>query len=61
MQDPDHIDPGIWPIYIVDQLDAGLGGFHQTEHNQPFVMVLAGDTWLLSASGNRLVASAVVP
>jgi phosphatidylserine/phosphatidylglycerophosphate/cardiolipin synthase-like enzyme len=71
LQDADHIDPGIWPIYIVDQLDAGLGGFHQTEHNQPFAMVLAGDTWSLSASheaiemlvdpsGNRLVASAAV-
>jgi hypothetical protein len=71
LPDPDHIDPGIWPIYIVDQLDPGLGGYHQTEHNQPFAMVVAGDTWSLSASheaiemlvdpsGNRLVASAAV-
>lgn len=71
LQDPDHIDPGIWPVYVVDDLDPGLGGFHQTEHNQPFAMVLAGDTWSLSASheaiemlvdpsGNRLVASGAV-
>jgi hypothetical protein len=71
LEDPDQIEPGIWPVYIVDDLDPGMGGFHQTEHNQPFAIVLAGDTWSLSAShevlemlvdpsGNRLVAAPAV-
>src|SRR5215469_6123331 len=50
LEDPDHIEPGIWPVYIVDELEPGMGGFHQTDHNQPFAMVLTGDTWSLSAS-----------
>ena len=58
-------------MFIQDDLPDGLGGFHQTEHNQPYAMVLAGDTWSLSASheilemlvdpsGNRLVAAPAV-
>jgi phosphatidylserine/phosphatidylglycerophosphate/cardiolipin synthase-like enzyme len=71
LESPDHIEPGVWPVYIVDDLPDGMGGYHQTEHNQPFAMVLAGDTWSLSAShevlemmvdpsGNRLVAAPAV-
>jgi hypothetical protein len=71
LDNPDNIDPGVWPVYIVDDLDPGMGGFHQTEHNQPFAMVLSGATWSLSASheviemlvdpsGNRLVAAPAV-
>jgi phosphatidylserine/phosphatidylglycerophosphate/cardiolipin synthase-like enzyme len=71
LENPDHIEPGIWPVYVVDELDPGMGGFHQTEHNQPFAMVQTGDTWSLSAShevlemlvdpsGNRLVAAPAI-
>jgi hypothetical protein len=71
LPDPDDIQPGTWPVYIVDELEPGMGGYHQTDHNQPFAMVLAGDTWSLSAShevlemlvdpsGNRLVAAPAV-
>lgn len=71
IESADHLDPGVWPVYIIDQLDDDMAGFHLTEHNQPFAMVKAGDTWSLSASheiiemlvdpsGNRLVASTAV-
>src|SRR5208282_1344638 len=38
----DSIDPGFWPIYICDELPPDMGGFHQTEHNQPYALVEAG-------------------
>ncbi|MBV9703671.1 MAG: hypothetical protein JO163_13160 [Methylobacteriaceae bacterium] len=69
--DPDSIEPGIWPVYIVDDIGADAAGYHQTDHNQPYALVQAGDTWSLTAShevlemlvdpsGNRLVASNAV-
>jgi phosphatidylserine/phosphatidylglycerophosphate/cardiolipin synthase-like enzyme len=69
--DPDRIEPGVWPIFIVPQLDDDAAGVHQTEHGQPFALVLAGDTWSLAASheclemivdpsGNRLVPSTAI-
>ncbi|RDK00303.1 phospholipase D-like domain-containing protein [Paraburkholderia lacunae] len=71
LESADHLDPGIWPVYIVDEVQSGAAGFHLTEHNQPFAVVLAGDTWSLSAShevmemlvdpsGNRLTAANAV-
>lgn len=71
LESADHIDPGVWPVYIVDEVQSGAAGFHLTEHNQPFAVVLAGDTWSLSAShevlemlvdpsGNRLTAANAV-
>ncbi|HME23746.1 MAG TPA: phospholipase D-like domain-containing protein [Acetobacteraceae bacterium] len=71
VEDPNQLEPGVWPIFIVDDLDPGMNGYHQTDHNQPFAMVLAGDTWSLTAShellellvdpsGNRLVAAPAV-
>lgn len=71
LADPDRVDPGIWPVEVVDVVEDGLSGFHQTRHNQPFARVLAGTTWSLTASheilemlvdpsGNRLVAAPAV-
>ena len=69
--DPARIDPGIWPIHIVDELDAGGAGFYLTAHHQPYAVVKAGPSWSLSASqeaiemavdpsGSRLVASSAI-
>ena len=63
----DSLDPGIAPIYIVDDAKA-VPGLHQSIHNQPYAQVQAGATWSLAASheaiemvidpsGNRLVAA----
>ncbi|MFM0130295.1 phospholipase D-like domain-containing protein [Paraburkholderia sediminicola] len=71
LESTDHLDPGVWPVYVVDGVQAGAAGFHLTEHNQPFAVVLAGNTWSLSASheilemlvdpgGNRLTAANAV-
>ncbi|HYZ22732.1 MAG TPA: phospholipase D-like domain-containing protein [Rhodopila sp.] len=68
---PDAMEPGVWPVYIVDEMPNGMGGVHQTDHNQPYAMVLSGETWSLAASheclemlvdpsGNRLVPSNAV-
>ena len=69
--DPARLDPGIWPIHIVDELEPGSSGFHVTEHNQPYAVIKAGSTWSLRASheaiemavdpsGNRLVAAPAI-
>ena len=47
LETADNLDPGIWPLYIVDEVPSGATGFHLTEHNQPYAVVLAGDTWSL--------------
>jgi hypothetical protein len=71
LPDPDNIGPGIWPVFVMDDMPDGMGGYHSTGHNQPFAMILAGDTWSLAAShevlemlvdpsGNRLVAAPAV-
>ena len=63
--------PGVWPVYIVDELDDSMAGFHLTDHGQPYAMVKAGNTWslgvsheviemMIDPSGNRLVASSAV-
>jgi len=59
--------PGYWPIFILPKLPPTEGGFHQTEHHQPYAEIEYGDAWSLSASheliemlvdpsANRLVA-----
>lgn len=69
--DEHAIDPGVWPVYIVDQMDSDMAGFHLTAHNQPYAMVQYGRTWSLGAShevlemlvdpsGSRLVAANAV-
>jgi len=67
--DPDSIEPGVWPIFIVDDVGQdGAAGLHLTDHQQPYALVEAGSTWSLTASheclemlvdpsGNRLVPS----
>ncbi len=71
LPDPDNVEPGIWPVFIADDLPDGVGGYHTTGHNQPFALVQSGDTWSLSAShevlemlvdpsGNRLIAAPAV-
>jgi hypothetical protein len=71
LPNPDSINPGVWPIFIVDNLPDGEAGIHLTDHMQPYALVLAGDTWSLSASheclemlvdpsGNWLIPSSAV-
>lgn len=68
LESADRIDPGIWPVYVVDEVPEGTAGFHLTQHNQPYAIVQVGDTWSISAShevlemlvdpsGNRLTAA----
>ena len=69
LADPESIEPGVWPIFIVDDVGQdGAAGLHLTDHQQPYALVEAGRTWSLTASheclemlvdpsGNRLVPS----
>jgi hypothetical protein len=65
---PDSIDPGVWPIFVEDDIGTDASGFHHTLQNQPFARVESGPTWSLTASheclelladptGNRLYPS----
>ena len=72
LADPESIEPGVWPILIVDDVGhPGADGIHLTEHQQPYALVHAGRTWSLTASheclemlvdpsGNWLVPSAAI-
>jgi hypothetical protein len=72
LADPESIEPGVWPIFIVDDVGQdGAAGLHLTEHQQPYALVEAGPTWSLTASheclemlvdpsGNRLVPSSAI-
>lgn len=66
-----HIPPGIWPIFMVNNLPPGEGGVHLTKHHQPYALVEVGQSWSLSASheclemladptGSRLYASSAI-
>ena len=71
LPDAKQIPSGVWPVKLVKSLPPGEGGFHMTEHNQPYAKVIAtpGDeTWTIDASheiiemlvdpdGNRLQSS----
>ncbi len=68
LDNPDYIEPGIWPIYIEDSIPEHALGLHLTGHQQPYARVRMGDTWplttsheclemLIDPSGNRLVSS----
>ena len=51
LPDPESIEPGVWPVFIVD--DVGFGGalgLHLTDNQQPYALVQAGRTWSLTAS-----------
>jgi hypothetical protein len=69
--DDGTIPAGVWPVYIVPQIGGGVGGYHQSEHNQPYANVALGPTWTLAAShevmemlvdpsGDYLVASSSI-
>jgi hypothetical protein len=72
LADPESIEPGVWPIFIVDDVGQnGAAGLHLTDHQQPYALVQAGPTWSLTASheclemlvdpsGNRLVPSSAI-
>lgn len=68
---PDAVDPGIWPIFVQDDIGADAAGFHMTRHNQPYALVQSGPSWSLTASheclelladptGNRLYPSVAI-
>lgn len=50
----DALPAGVVPIFIVDDLPAGEGGVHLTDHNQPYARVAAGDGWTIAASHEAL-------
>jgi hypothetical protein len=72
--DPNSVPQGLWPVLIVDALQANEGGFHLTAQNQPYAKVVntpASDDWTIDAShetiemlvdpfGNRLQPSAAI-
>jgi hypothetical protein len=72
--DPHSIPQGMWPVQLVKSLPPGEGGFHMTQHNQPYAKVIAtpgSDDWTIDAShetvemlvdpyGNRLQASTAI-
>jgi hypothetical protein len=55
-----NVPPGYWPIFVLPKLPPGEGGFHQTEHHQPYAEVEHGDAWSLSAS-HELIEMIVDP
>jgi hypothetical protein len=68
------IPSGVWPVQLVSKLPHGEGGFHLTNHNQPYARVAAtpgSDDWtvdvshetiemLVDPSGNRLQSSQAI-
>jgi hypothetical protein len=65
------IPAGVWPAFIVAKLPPTEGGFHMTQHNQPYAKVAYGPGWTIAAShevlemlvdpsGSRLVASTAI-
>jgi len=69
--DPNSIPQGMWPVQLVKELPPPEGGFHMTNHNQPYAKVIVtpdSDDWTIDAShetiemlvdpyGNRLQTS----
>ncbi|MGH3829181.1 MAG: hypothetical protein ACRDRS_01805 [Pseudonocardiaceae bacterium] len=50
---PTKIPPGVWPVFLVDDLPPGEGGVHQDKNNQPYAKVVASpdnDGWTVAAS-----------
>jgi hypothetical protein len=73
--DPDqHTPPGVWPVILTDGLPGGVGGFHHTQHHQPYAEVAVTDDsgeWTIAASheilemlvdpsGHKLVAAPAI-
>ena len=74
LPDPHSIPQGVWPVFIVKELPEGEGGFHTTQHNQPYAKVIGtpgSDEWTVDAShetiemlvdpnGNRLQTATAI-
>ncbi len=74
LTDPHSIPQGVWPVFIVEELPPGEGGFHMTRHNQPYAKIVAtpgSDEWTVDAShetiemlvdpnGNRLQTATAI-
>ncbi len=74
LPDPQSIPQGVWPVQLVSQLPPGEGGFHLTQHNQPYSKVIVtpdSDEWTVDAShetvemlidpnGNRLQTATAI-
>jgi hypothetical protein len=52
----DDLNPGLWPLRIVDpaRLPEGAGGIHLNEFGQPYALVAAGPDWTVAASHELL-------
>ncbi len=71
LPDAKAVPVGIWPVFLVDEVPDGEGGFHGDKHHQPYANVLASPKsadWTIDAShevlemlvdpgGNRLQTS----
>lgn len=74
LPDAKKIPQGYWPVQLVAELPPGEGGFHLTQHNQPYAKVIAtpgSNEWTIDAShetiemlidpaGNRLQTSTAI-
>lgn len=74
LTNPKHIPAGVWPVFLVDHLPPGEGGFHMDQHNQPYAKVIASknsEDWTIDASheivemlvdpyGNRMQTSRAI-
>jgi hypothetical protein len=55
--DAHSIPQGMWPIQLVKSLPPDEGGFHMTQHNQPYAKVIVtpgSDEWTIDASHETL-------
>lgn len=51
MLSSDKVPVGTWPVYVVDSLSDGEGGYHWYDRiNQPYAEVLGGTGWTVAAS-----------
>ena len=57
LPDPNKIPAAVWPVMLVESLPPGEGGFHSSDHNQPFAKVIAtpdSNDWTVDASHETL-------
>lgn len=57
LPDTGSVPVDVWPIFLVDQLPPGEGGFHMDKAGQPYSMVIASaddNEWTLDASHELL-------
>jgi hypothetical protein len=74
LPDAGAVPVGVWPVFLVDRLPPGEGGFHSDSHHRPFAKVIASSAsadWTIDAShevlemlvdpaGNRLQTSRAI-